>query len=196
VKRMTVWAGPVLSSKSTRAVGYARRLSRMGVKVILVRPADSVRSHEQPGVLRTRAGIEWPANELERASFLEPFVRDARPDVLWIDEPMLFEDESCLYNVVQLLRQTMEIMLSGCPATSELEPFGVSFPKLLAVADDIIWCKGDCDYTGTMETATRSVCLVPKDGQKLVGGAESYKPASPEGWNRVHTPSGLHSTLA
>jgi thymidine kinase len=96
---------------------------------------------------------------------------------------MLFDDESVLYNVVQRIRKSTEIMLSGLPATSEMEPFGVSFPKLMAVADEVVWCKADCDYTGTMETATRSVCLIPKDGQKLVGGAETYKPASPDAWN-------------
>ena len=185
MKRLTVWAGPVLSSKSTKALAYAKRLARRGIKVLLVRPADSVRAHETAGVLKTRAGDEWPANEIERASFLEAFVRDSRPDVLWIDEPMLFDDESCLYSVVQRIRKDVEIMLSGLPATSELEPFGTSFPRLIAVADDVIWCKADCDYTGTMDTATRSVCLIPKDGQKLVGGAETYKPASPDAWNKT-----------
>lgn len=194
MKRLTVWAGPVLSSKSTRALGHARRIERMGKKVCLVRPTESVRKHESHGLLRTRAGIEWPAAELECASFLEAFVREHQPDVLWIDEPMLWPDEQVLYELVQRLRSRCEIMLSGCPATSELEPFGQSFPKLIAVADDVIWCKADCDFTHTMDTASRSVCLVPKSGQKLVGGAETYKPASVEGWNQVQRGSSSSSS--
>lgn len=185
MKRMTVWAGPVLSSKSTKALAYAKRLSRKGIKVLLVRPADSVRTHERIGVLKTRAGDEWPANELAAAKHIPAFVEINRPDVLWIDEPMLWDDEVALYTIVQQIRPQCEIMLSGLSATSELEPFGFSFPRLIAVADDVIWCKADCDYTGTMDTATRSVCLVAKDGQKLVGGAETYKPASPDAWNKV-----------
>ena len=186
MKRLTVWAGPVLSSKSTRALGYARRLLRMDRKVLLVRPEIAVRSHEHSGLLRTRAGDVWEAHELERASLIEAHANERNPYAVWIDEPMLWDDEQVLYDVVKRLRANYEIMISGCPATSEMEPFGTSFPKIIAVADDVIWCKADCDFTQTMNTATRSVCLVKKSEQRLVGGEETYKPASPEAWTALN----------
>ena len=185
MKRMTVWAGPVLSSKSTKALAYAKRLARRGIKVLLVRPADSVRAHETAGVLKTRAGDEWPANEIERASFLEAFVRDSRPDVLWIDEPMLFDDEPWVYDAVMRIRRTRTVLISGCAATSELEPFRSSLPRLIAVADYPKFCLADCDACGSIATATRSVCLTGKDGQVLVGGEETYRPVCHACWTKL-----------
>lgn len=182
MKELLVWAGPVASAKSTHAMNYARRLQRQRRPVMLFRPSCSLRAHERIGVLRTKAGHEWPAVEVAKAAHIEAAVLPGI-EVLWIDEPMLFDDEPDVYDVVQSLRRNYIILLSGLPATSELEPFGTSFPRLIAVADDVSWCKADCDFTGTMRTATRSVCLLPKEGQKLVGGEETYRPASPEAWN-------------
>lgn len=185
MKRLLIWAGPVISSKSTRALGYAKRLRIAGNRVVLVRPAVSIRQHESPGNLVTRGGDAWPSVDLQRARDIVGHPKVEAANVLWVDEPNLWDDEADLFEILQRVRKTHMIMVSGCPATSELEPFGTSFPKLMAVADDIHWCKADCHYTNTMESASRSVCLVKKVGQRLVGGAESYSPASPEAWTRL-----------
>jgi len=186
VKPLLVWAGPVSSSKSTKALSYASRLVRTGARVVLIRPTCSIRRHEQHGQLLTKSGLTWPATEVQRASQIEAAV-PADATVVWIDEPMLFDEEALVYDVVRRLRERYIILVSGLPATSELEPFGTSFPRVMAVADEVIWCKADCDTSRRMESATRSMCLVKKDGQKLVGGEETYRPACPEVWNLWHS---------
>lgn len=181
MKRLLVWAGPVSSLKTTKAVMHAKRAERMGEKIALFRPTCSVRQHERQGLLVARSGLSWPSIEIDRVEQLIDKV-PAGSSTIWIDEPMLFPDEHRVYEIVQKLRRNVTVMVSGCPATSELEPFGSSFPKILAVADDVEWCKADCDFTNTQGTASRSVCLKPKKGPKLVGGEETYKPATPEAW--------------
>jgi thymidine kinase len=101
---------------------------------------------------------------------------------------MLFPDEPAVYEVVQQLRKIFPIMLTGCAATSELEPFGTSFPKLLAVADEVIWCKADCEICGARESATRSFYTKGKKTvQVAVGGEESYRPLCVGCWSYAST---------
>jgi len=157
---------------------------RMGHDLVLVRPTASLRKHEMEGYLTTKGlddtRLRWPSIELESVHLLPEAVAGAT--ALWVDEPNLWEDEADLFHILQEVRQTCEILVSGCPATSELEPFGESFPKIIAVADEVVWCKADCDYTKARNAASRSICLKEKDGQVLVGGEETYRPASPEAW--------------
>jgi thymidine kinase len=62
-------------------------------------------------------------------------------------------------------------------------------PKILAVSDEIISCKADCDNCESPESATRSICLLEKDGQILVGADEAYRPGCPECWTAGLTPA-------
>lgn len=192
MKILRVWTGPVRSEKSTRALRHANRLLRRGVRLpYVIRPIDSVRDHEKdslgnPGgfLITQGSGEKFPSLDMERAGEILDRIDD-RWDHVWIDEPMLFPDESLVWAIVQQLRERLDVMVSGCAATSEVEPFGYSLPKLLAVADHVEYCKADCDYCGRMHSATRSVCLVHKEGQVKVGGAESYMPACPTCWEKV-----------
>lgn len=185
MRDLIIFTGPVHSEKSTRAAQAAGRLQRLGFRVILARPTKSVRAHEraQPGKLVTKNGASFPSNELDTASELVEAVNGY--DVAWIDEPMLFPDEAAVFDAVQLLRRDSTVIISGLAATSELEPFGSSMPRLIAVADEVTFCKADCDGCGSFGTATRSVCLKPKAGQVLVGGEETYQAACPSCW-RAH----------
>lgn len=157
---------------------------RMGHDLVLVRPTPSLRQHEAAGYLTTKGPegqrLRWPSIEVESVHLILEAAEGAT--AVWVDEPNLWKDEVDLFHVLQEVRGFAEILVSGCPATSELEPFGESFPKLIAVADEVVWCKADCDYTRRGNSASRSICLKEKDGQVLVGGEETYRPASPEAW--------------
>lgn len=195
MKRLMVWFGPTSSSKSTGALGMAHRFAEQGRKVILTRPAISIRDYESIGNFKTKDGMGWtdPSFDLENPDQLVEISDREKPDVIWVDEPALFQEEQndnlepWLFRVITLLRQKYTFLVSGIGATSELEVFGRSLPLLLAVADEVIQCKGDCPWCDRMNVATRSVYLGddPKITQDKVGGAELYQPACPECWNQI-----------
>jgi thymidine kinase len=97
---------------------------------------------------------------------------------------MLFDDEPGVFQAVMDVRKQMPVLVSGCAATSELDPFGASLPRLIAVADEVHFCRADCDSCGTLGVATRSICLTGKNGQVLVGGEETYRPVCPTCWSK------------
>lgn len=182
MKRLTIVTGPVHAEKSTKAVQIARRYVRLSMNVVLIRPKCSIRRHERPGYLVTKCGLEYPSTDVDTTAGIVPAARgDA--DVVWIDEPALFPDEERLFDVVMNLRHDVPVLVSGLSASSEVEPFGMSMPRLMAVADKVILLRADCDFCGRYNTATRSVCLRPKEGQVLVGGADIYKAACPKCWS-------------
>jgi len=189
VKSLTIWTGPVASEKTTRALRHARRLVRRGFDLPwVIRPTKSVRRHEcdengnPNGFLVTKAGERFPSVECETARGI--FDAADGCTAVWIDEPMLFDDEKRLFEVVARLRKSARILLSGCSSDSDLSPFKTSFPRLIAVADRVKFCRADCDGCGTLGTATRSICLTGKKEQVLIGGEETYRPACPSCWTK------------
>lgn len=156
------------------------------MKVVLIRPASSRRSHEQnAATLTTRNGEDFPSIDTHHAVSLRTMAPGA--DVVWIDEPTLWKDEHHLAEEVAAIRQTAIVLISGLGATSELEPFGKSMPLLLATADEVNWLTADCDACGNHGVATRSLYIgaAPKDVQVRVGGTDTYRPACPDCWNRL-----------
>ena len=181
---MRVFCGPMCASKTTGALHVARRYARLHKKVVLIRPATSRRSHEgDHASLSTKNGESFPCFDVAYVKDILENVQGA--DVVWLDEPNHFKDESKLPEVVATIRQTSIVLVSGLGATSELEPFGKSMPFFLATADYVEWKTADCDACKTHGTATRSLYVgeAPKSGQLKVGGAESYRPVCPACWN-------------
>ena len=163
LKTQRVWAGPVHSGKSKKALTVAKRMVRLGADLVLVRPKAARRDHDR-----------WPAIELDNPRDILAACEGA--DVLWIDEPSLFEeDEELVYPMVQAAREKVDVLVSGVPATSELEVFKESMCKIMAVADEIIWCRADCDSCSSFDKATRSFYLHGEKKQQVhVGGEEDY----------------------
>lgn len=183
MRSLTVVVGPMAANKSTYACVLAARHKRLGHKVVLLRPAVSARGHERPGLLVTRNGLQFPAVDIDHSSHLEEAAKGF--DLVWIDEPQLFPGEDLVFPSVQTIRHVSDVVVSGLSATSELEPFGTSMPRLLAVADEIVALKADCSTCGSFNLATRSVCLRGKKDQVLVGGDDVYDSACPTCWTQA-----------
>ena len=171
MKELLVWTGPVHSGKSTQALLRAERYLRFGNDVVLARPSSSVRPAlgDQPGMLMTKSGHRFPSLEVDTPADLLAAADSA--DVLWIDEPMLFQrgfDDSLIHTICDIRKKAI-ILVSGLSATSELGTFGTVMATIMALADEVFWCKADCDLCGRMRAATRSLCVVPKIGEVLVG---------------------------
>lgn len=180
---LTVFCGPMGSSKTTKALHTARRYQRLNHKVVLFRPSTSRRSHESFGKLVTKNGEDFPAIETVSTEEIKPLSKEF--DVVWIDEVFLFKDEDKLFDVIQDIRKDKEIIVSALGADCMMTPFGATMPKLLSVADNIIFCKADCDFCGGMNSATRTLLCVPatREGQTFVGGTESYCACCVGCWN-------------
>lgn len=185
MKQLLVWVGPVASEKTTRALRHARRVDRKIRLPYVIRPTKSVRAHERnfPGYLVTKGGEQYPSLEVESARDLVSACRGFK--AVWIDEPMLFEHEPEVFEAVIYIRQHALVLLSGCAATSELEPFGSSLPRLMAVADHVEFCKADCDECGVMGAGTRSRFKLGQKSGVVVGGEESYEPRCPACWTKA-----------
>lgn len=185
LRRLYFWRGPVAASKTTGALGMARRMKRLGRPVVLLRPKSSSRGHEKNGTLVTKDGAAFPAVELESADDIiqQSFCQDT---VVWIDEPALFGEP--LYAAVKHLRKRHDVLVSGISQTGDGKPFGIDTAKLLAVADRIFDCVADCDFCGRLDSATRSLYVghAPLEGDVHVGGEESWRPACPDCWQHLN----------
>lgn len=187
MKQLIVYTGPTHSEKSTHALRAASRHERLKKRVILVRPMQSIRpvQGDRRGTLVTKNGEEFPSSDLAYARDLVS-VCDHK-DVVWIDEPQLWPDEAEVFPAVKRIRRHALVIISGLSATSELEPFGVSMPKLLAIADEIHLCKADCDGCATYGAASRSRYIgdEKKTGQVKVGGESDYAANCPRCWSAL-----------
>jgi len=193
MKLLIAYVGPTHAEKSTKALLTCQRLQGLGKTVILIRPVRSIRPDpENPekgdrlGTLVTKHGDEFPSLDTESADDVESIASSCGADVVWIDEPSLWDDEDLLWPSIQRIRQWADVVVSGCPATSEGEPFGDSMPKIVACADHRIDCKADCQFCASFNTATRSVYIgkEPKVGQIKVGGVSEYAAGCPVCWTR------------
>ena len=186
-----IWVGPVHSGKSTHALIRANRYLRLGHDVVLVRPLRSIRpdpakphSGDRPGFLVTKTGHRFPALETDDVRDIDAAAVGST--VLWLDEPFMFDHPELLFEIVQRQRRERIILISTLGATNTLECISEGVSSLLGVADHRIDCKADCDYCGSLGTATRSVYVgdAPKTDKVKVGGESAYKAACPTCWNR------------
>ena len=196
MKRLTVFTGPMAAGKSSRAIIMLERLQRRGLRVIGVRPGCSVRDFERAGgELRTRTGAKFPCMGLISVrSFAQCEGLVGENDVIWIDEPGLFDDAKDLYAAVGWMREHAEVIISGLTMTSECKPFSMDISgrcpvaAVLATADEIITCRADCDFCEAgRDAATRTVFFASDDkAERRVGGDEAYAPACVDCWNRLN----------
>lgn len=183
MKSLTVWTGPVSSEKSTGALRTAKRCENLGQQVTLIRPAKSIRPHEKPSVLVTKNGETFPSLDLN--SSLD--IKDITTPVIWIDEPFLFDDEEELFDVIQELRKDHVILVSTLNMDCEMKGLKTTVPRLLAVADKIIFNFADCISCKSMGIASRTILWeeVILNDQIYVGNIETYKPVCPLCYNSL-----------
>jgi len=185
-KLLVVFAGPTHAEKSTGAIQAAGRLKRLGKRVVLIRPTQSIRpldpkdpdptEGDRPGALVTKRDEEWPSIDLESAADIVAAFEASGGDVLWLDEPGLWPDDHLAIPAVRQIRQRADVIVSTIVTDSEGEPFRTAPPWLWAAADVPSWRKADCDACASFGTATRSVYIgdAPKVGQVKVGGVSDY----------------------
>jgi thymidine kinase len=170
MKALCCWVGPMRGAKSTSALHAARRYQRLGSKVVLIRPPVSVRSHERQGLLITKNGETFPALECSNSDEFGKLANGA--DVVWIDEPFLFDNEKEVFSNIEKLRKNKTILVSTIGCDCFQKPIWESTGKILATADKIEFCTADCDFCLKFDVASRHINLFDLEHGKSAPGGD------------------------
>lgn len=175
---LTLYVGPMWGEKTTALVREASRSRRAQRKIDVFVPARDTRSK---GQVKTHTGIDLSTigitPKVAHSSKDLWDHRNREAQVIILDEAHLW-DKTLPEYVEKLLQQGKDIVAAGLDMDSEGQPIG-PVPGLLCKAEKIIKCTAICSCG---QEATRTLALVPKTGQILVGAEESYAPKCFDCW--------------
>ncbi len=166
--RITVIQGCMFSGKSERVVARLRAAHAEGLVVAAFKHASDDRYASRQIV--THSGQRTEALPVGAPHRLLELAGSA--GLIAIDEAQFFGDE--LIEVCrELANAGRDVLVAGLDLDSWGLPFG-PMPALAAAADEVIQTHGVCARCG--KPADHTQRLAPVDGQKMVGGPESYEP--------------------
>lgn len=176
--RFILVVGPMFAGKSTAIYRYVSRALRAKKSVHAVIPKSDTRS---AGEIKTHSGLGLSTLGVRpKAVSSSRALYETLPpgtDLLVIDEAQFFDIDLPLY-LVKILEAGTSIVAAGLDLTSEGYPFG-PMGHLLCLADSVEKITAICPCGAE---ATRTLCLVEKTSQVVVGGADKYRPACPHCW--------------
>ena len=161
--KITVYTGPMFSSKTAALISAYERSTIAHKKVLAFKPVIDTRFGTN--VIKSRSFGEIPAIEISNLSDLNKY--DA--DVYVIDEFEFLEgDIKVLQDMVDFKGKI--IYASGLDMTAERKPFGL-MPELLAIADSVNKFVGVC-HDCYEENANYSYFLGKKNTDIVLGNNE------------------------
>lgn len=176
-----VVCGPVRAEKSTTLYRLVSRALRSKKRVDVCVPKMDTRSNGQvithSGLTLSSLGVTPRVVENSR-EVVEGLPTPA-PDLLVVEEGQFFDIDLPLW--LEKLPEGMHIVVAGLDLTSEGYPFG-PMGHLLCIAEKTEKLTAICVCGAE---ATRSTCVVKKQGEVLVGGGEAYIPMCLKCW-RAH----------
>lgn len=173
-----VICGPVRAEKSTTVYRLVSRALRSKKTVDVCVPKMDTRSNGQvvthSGLSLATLGVIPRVVENSREVF--EGLSQPLPDLLVIDEGQFFDIDLPLW--LERIPEWVYIVVTGLDLTSDGDPFG-PMGHLLCIADKPEKLTAICVCGAE---ATRSACMVKKDGDVLVGGGETYVPMCKKCW--------------
>jgi thymidine kinase len=173
-----VICGPVRAEKSTTVYRLVSRALRSKKTVDVCVPKMDTRSNGQvvthSGLSLATLGVIPRVVENSREVF--EGLSQPLPDLLVIDEGQFFDIDLPLW--LERVPEWVYIVVTGLDLTSDGYPFG-PMGHLLCIADNPEKLTAICVCGAE---ATRSACMVKKDGDVLVGGGETYVPMCKKCW--------------
>lgn len=166
--RLILIRGCMFSGKSERLVDRLAAARSEGRRVAAFKHASDDRYATRQIV--THNGRRTDAVPVAEASRMIAPAGDA--DLVAVDEAQFFSSE-ILDVCREWLKQGREVLVAGLDLDSWGQPFG-AMPALAEMADEIIDAHGRCARCGAPADHTQR--LAPVEGQKMVGGPESYEP--------------------
>ena len=181
--RLTVIAGPMFSGKTNKLVAMVEVFTRMGYKVLTVKPKldnryggkEEIHSHDHKKTPAIVVDGETPEAIIEK-------IVNTRADKVIFDEVQFF-DKGKVMEVIDVLRKRgIHVIAAGLLYDYQRKPFG-STPDLLGLADERLELFAVCQKCGSLARHTERVA--GGKGQIVVGAANMYI-ASCEKCHRIY----------
>lgn len=182
--RLTIYAGPMMSGKTTALIAELQDSLEEGHKVLVIKPSidnrfsdadvishDGVSLQKHTGhSVQTIQTNDFPSSELLK-----------NVGVLLIDEIQFFGPHFP-EKIQEVLLSGIDVIAVGLDLDSEGKPFGI-MPELLSVANSVFKLVGICSVCGEVSATRtfRKLSAASKE-QVLIGGAETYEPRCLTHW--------------
>jgi thymidine kinase len=170
--RLTVIAGPMFSGKTSKLVAMVEVFTRMGHKVLTVKPKldnryggkKEIHSHDDKKTPAIVVDGEKPAEIIDK-------IVASGADKVIFDEVQFFDKKKVL-NVIETLRSKgIHVIAAGLLYDYQRKPFGGT-PDLMGLADERLELFAICQKCGSLARHTQRVS--GGSGQIVVGAAGMY----------------------
>lgn len=181
--RLTVVAGPMFSGKTSKLVAMVEVFTRMGHKVLTVKPKlddryggkDEIHSHDNKKTPAIVVDGETPESIINK-------IISSGADKVIFDEVQFFEKEKVMQVIEVLRKKGIHVIAAGLLYDYQRKPFG-STPDLLGLADERLELFAICQNCGSLARHTQR--NKGGKGQIVVGAAEMYTAAC-ENCHRIY----------
>ena len=170
--KIELFLGPMFSGKTTSMINRIKELESQGKKIKIFKPVADARYGKN--VICTHDKLSLTACKIKDMEEAE--VKEA--DVVAIDEFFFFKDnliECC----VKWKNEGKHVLIAGLDLDHKGLPIKFvdsqkSSDELIKIADEVNLLKSKCAVCGKEATMTERIAK--SDSERLVGGAESYRP--------------------
>ncbi len=170
--KLTVIAGPMFSGKTSKLVAMAEVFSRMGYKVLTLKPKidnrfggkNEIHSHDH----RTTGAMV--INGIDPADIVATILGGGYDKVI-LDEVQFFDKRKIIDVALKLKRSGIHVIAAGLLYDYKRQPFGAT-PDLLGHADERLELFAICQHCGSLARHTER--RRGGKGQVEVGAADKY----------------------
>lgn len=170
--RLTVIAGPMFSGKTSKLVAMVEVLTRMGYKVLTVKPkidnryggSNEIQSHDHRKTPAILVDGETPESIIDK-------ILDSGADKVIFDEVQFFDKPKVLRVIQTLQHKGIHVIAAGLLYDYQRKPFGPT-PDLMGLADESLELFAICQNCGSLARHTQR--LKGGKGQIVVGAADKY----------------------
>jgi thymidine kinase len=181
--KLTVVAGPMFSGKTGKLVAMVEVFTRMGHKVLTVKPKidnryggkSEIHSHDNKASDAIVVDGETPDRILEK-------ILSSGADKVIFDEVQFFDKGKIKGIIAKLKKQGIHVIAAGLLYDYARRPFGAT-PDLIGLADEYLELKSVCQKCGGLAIHTERV--EGGKGQVVVGASDKYI-ASCEKCHRIY----------
>lgn len=169
---LTVIAGPMFSGKTGKLVAMVEVFTRMGHKVLTVKPALDAR-YSDKNEIYSHDHRKTPALVVDGLSperIIDTIVKQGVDKVI-VDEVQFFDKEKVLDIIKKLKKLGLHVIASGLMYDYMRRPFGAT-PELMGLADERLELMAVCQKCGSL--ARHSERVKGGKGQVDVGAADKY----------------------
>ena len=170
--KLTVIAGPMFSGKTGKLVALIEVFTKMGHKVLVVKPSIDIRygglpeihSHDHKKAHAITVGTIHVRTLVDR-------ILKTKADKVIFDEVQFFDKDTVKIVINSLKKQGIHVIAAGLLYDYRRQPFGVT-PDLLGLADERLELFAVCQKCGSLARHTER--MRGGKGQIVVGAADSY----------------------